>query len=349
MVRQPAASRRVILAPWRAGSSGRPLWPLVASLEIFETEALAWPGSLRAGPWPEPIGTGRRRAMCGRRGAATSWLVAGISPRRRADEAYRDFLRLVGSNVAAALAVARRSEDERRRADALAELDRAKTDLLLQRQPRIPDAAVADASRARWTCLAPAFGQPSGRARSRRLETRTRNGAAPAQAGQFAARLLAASRPAGCRRASSRWIWPPSRPSWPAASAPPWARPGSRFVRRLPALAEPVYVDREMWEKIVLNLVSNAFKFTLAGEVAVSAARPRTTAVRCSPSSTPAPASRAELPRLFERFHRVEGARGRTHEGTGIGLALVQELVKMHGGDVRPRAAEAGAAARLRR
>jgi PAS domain S-box-containing protein len=41
-----------------------------------------------------------------------------------------------------------------------------------------------------------------------------------------------------------------------------------------------------------------------------------------------------ELPRVFERFHRVDGARGRTHEGTGIGLALVQELVKIHGGKV---------------
>jgi PAS domain S-box-containing protein len=43
---------------------------------------------------------------------------------------------------------------------------------------------------------------------------------------------------------------------------------------------------------------------------------------------------REELPRLFERFHRIEGQHGRTHEGTGIGLALVQELARLHGGTV---------------
>src|SRR5262249_29996797 len=46
-----------------------------------------------------------------------------------------------------------------------------------------------------------------------------------------------------------------------------------------------------------------------------------------------------ELPRLFERFHRVEGVQARTHEGSGIGLALVQELVKLHGGAIDVRSA----------
>src|SRR3954470_21142777 len=80
------------VAPRELGSSERLRWPLGASLEIFETEALTWPGPLRAGPWPEPI---RQLAVvpCGFGGESpTSWLVAGISPRRRADEAYRDFL-----------------------------------------------------------------------------------------------------------------------------------------------------------------------------------------------------------------------------------------------------------------
>ena len=39
--------------------------------------------------------------------------------------------------------------------------------------------------------------------------------------------------------------------------------------------------------------------------------------------------------RIFDRFHRVEGAQGRSHEGSGIGLAFVQELVKLHGGSIR--------------
>ena len=90
-----------------------------------------------------------------------------------------------------------------------------------------------------------------------------------------------------------------------------------------------------MWEKIVLNLISNAFKFTFEGEIAVIATRLRRTGVELAVRDTGTRHSREEeLPRLFERFHRVEGARGRSQEGTGIGLALVQELVKLHGGSI---------------
>jgi PAS domain S-box-containing protein len=96
---------------------------------------------------------------------------------------------------------------------------------------------------------------------------------------------------------------------------------------------EPAYVDRDMWEKIVLNLVSNAFKFTLQGEIEV-----RLEAVdghaRLSVRDTGVGIPEEELPRMFERFHRVDNSRGRTYEGTGIGLALVQELVKLHGGTI---------------
>lgn len=96
---------------------------------------------------------------------------------------------------------------------------------------------------------------------------------------------------------------------------------------------DPVYVDRDMWEKIVLNLISNAFKFTLKGEIEVrldSVGPGARLTVRDTGVGIPSD----ELPRMFERFHRIEQSRGRTHEGTGIGLALVHELVKIHGGTV---------------
>jgi hypothetical protein len=98
-------------------------------------------------------------------------------------------------------------------------------------------------------------------------------------------------------------------------------------------LGEEIYVDHDMWEKVVLNLLSNAFKYTRAGGIAVRLRRDENTAV-LSVSDTGIGIAANEIARLFERFHRVEGAQGRTHEGTGIGLALVQELVKLHGGSV---------------
>ncbi|MDI1428000.1 ATP-binding protein [Polyangium sorediatum] len=100
-----------------------------------------------------------------------------------------------------------------------------------------------------------------------------------------------------------------------------------------PPLPEPVYVDREMWEKIVLNLISNAFKFTFEGAIEVSL-RWAGDCVKLSVRDTGTGIAEEELPRLFERFHRVQRARGRTFEGSGIGLALVRELVGFHKGTV---------------
>jgi PAS domain S-box-containing protein len=108
---------------------------------------------------------------------------------------------------------------------------------------------------------------------------------------------------------------------------------GLRLIIDCAPLSESAYVDREMWEKIALNLLSNALKFTFEGEIEV---RLRETsehfmlAVRDTGTGIPA----RELPKLFERFHRVEGPRRRSYEGSGIGLALVHELVKLHGGTI---------------
>jgi signal transduction histidine kinase len=106
-----------------------------------------------------------------------------------------------------------------------------------------------------------------------------------------------------------------------------------RLVIDCPPLSEAVWLDRDMWEKIVPNLVSNAFKFTLVGEIAVRV-REHAAAVVMEVADTGVGIPEAELPRIFDRFHRVQGTTGRTYEGTGIGLSLVRELTELHGGRV---------------
>ena len=108
---------------------------------------------------------------------------------------------------------------------------------------------------------------------------------------------------------------------------------GLKLRVECPALPAPVYVDPARWEKIVLNLISNAFKFTLKGEISVSL-NWLGDRVELSVRDTGIGIPEKELPRIFERFHRVEGAQGRSVEGSGIGLALVQELAELHSGTV---------------
>jgi PAS domain S-box-containing protein len=110
-------------------------------------------------------------------------------------------------------------------------------------------------------------------------------------------------------------------------------RAGLRLIVSCKPLSEPVYVDRSDWERVLLNLISNAFKFTFEGEIEVSL-RQRASYAELAVRDTGIGIPAAEIPRIFERFHRVESAQARSYEGTGIGLALVQELVKRHGGSV---------------
>src|SRR4029079_7306325 len=110
-------------------------------------------------------------------------------------------------------------------------------------------------------------------------------------------------------------------------------RAGLELTIDCPPLGQPGYVDAGMWEKIVLNLLSNAFKFTFEGGIEVSL-RARGAAAELRVRDTGVGIAASELPRLFERFYRIDGVRARTHEGSGIGLAFVQELARMHGGEI---------------
>ncbi|MET0189626.1 MAG: ATP-binding protein, partial [Pseudonocardia sediminis] len=121
-----------------------------------------------------------------------------------------------------------------------------------------------------------------------------------------------------------------------AAFGPVAERAGLRLDVDCPPTDRPVWVDRDMWEKIVLNLLSNAVKFTHRGGLTVELRLLGEQAVlRVADTGAGIPAD--EVDQVFDRFHRVRDGRGRTQEGSGLGLSLVQQLVRLHGGTVEVR------------
>ncbi len=257
-------------------------------------------------------------------------LVAGVSPARKLDSDYRTFYELVAGHVATAIHNAQVAEEEKRRADMLAELDRAKTtffsnvshefrtpltlmlgpleDLLARKKKShhsedVAELEVVHRNSLRLLKLVNTLLDFSrieaGRARAIFVET------------DLAALTtgLASVFRAAMEKAELE------------------------FVVDCAPLGQPVFVDRDMWEKIVFNLLSNAFKFTLSGGVEISLRGGNGSAtLRVRDTGIGIPAN--ELPNVFKRFHRIENARGRSHEGSGIGLALASELVKLHGGSI---------------
>ncbi|RZA12362.1 MAG: response regulator, partial [Proteobacteria bacterium] len=109
---------------------------------------------------------------------------------------------------------------------------------------------------------------------------------------------------------------------------------GIRLEMQRDDLDVSLLIDQGMWENIVLNLVSNAFKYTLEGSIKVSL-RDLGSSIELSVKDTGTGIHKEDLPRLFERFYRVKGSEGRSYEGTGIGLSMVNELIKLHGGSLR--------------
>jgi PAS domain S-box-containing protein len=256
-------------------------------------------------------------------------LLIGVNPRRPFDESYHAFLGLVADQLATALNNARAYDAERQRSEALAALDRAKTAFFgdISHEFRTPltllvgsiDEELSDESAA------------SGVHRER-LQTAQRNAQ---RLLRLVNTLLDFSRIEAGRIDAS--FEPTDLATFTADLASAFRsaldKAGITLVVDCPPLPVLVHVDRDMWEKIVLNLISNAFKFTLEGEIRVEL-RARNELVELSVSDTGVGIGEADLERVFERFHRVKHPRARTQEGTGIGLALVQELARLHGGSV---------------
>ncbi len=265
--------------------------------------------------------------------APAGFLVAAINPYRRIDDAYLGFIDLVAGQLAAGLANAQAHEDAQHRAEALAELDRAKTTFFsnVSHELRTPLTLMLGP-------LEDLLHLPDGEALGEHrqlLRIAQRNGL---RLLKLVNTLLDFSRIEAGRMQAIYEPLPLHTYTAELASTFRSAteKAGLQLIVDAAPLPQPVYVDRDMWEKIILNLLSNAFKFTFEGQIRVETRTvPGGTHAEVTIRDTGVGIPAAELPHLFDRFRRVEGARGRSIEGSGIGLALVQELVKAHGGTVR--------------
>ena len=313
-------------------------WPLdeVASfsqpLQVNDLEAQFH----LCGPYPEGLKTALvLPIMLPGSESPTAIFIAGVSSRLALNQAYRSFYDLVAAAVTSTVVNARVHEEERRRAEALAEIDRAKTAFFsnVSHEFRTPLTLMLGPLEDELRELATL--PPD---RRERLNMVHRN----------ALRLLKlvnalldfSTIEAGRSRASFE---PIDLATFTAELAGIFRSAvengGLTLTVDCPPLPEPVYVDRQMWEKIVLNLLSNAFKHTFAGGIDVTL-RWRGDYAELAVKDSGIGIPEAELPRLFDRFHRVKGANSRTHEGTGIGLALIKELIRLHGGTVRAESQE---------
>ncbi len=324
--------------------------------KIFET--------FNCGPYPEPPkqalvfpvtlpGTDHNKYL----------LVTGVSSRRSLDEKYLLFYDLLTASITNALTKARAQDEERKKAEALAEIDKAKTVFF------------SNISHEFRTPLTLMLGSLEELLNKRNGEIETLDNEAIETSHRNAMRLLRLvnnlldfSRIEAGRVQARYQLTDLAKYTTELASnfRSVVEAAGLKFQVKTEAVIQPVYVDKEMWEKIVLNLLSNAFKYTLSGSITVTldmaplskkdsnmsfpsplgegGQRPDEAVeglgVRLSVSDTGVGIPEMELPKMFQRFHRVQNVVGRTYEGTGIGLSLVSELVKLHGGDIRVQSTE---------
>ena len=291
-------------------------------------------GSLPGGAWPEPATATMALpiARAGREAGTAGVLVAGISPRRRLDQGYGSFLGLVAGHLATALDTARVHEEDHRRAEALAELDRAKTAFFsnVSHEFRTPLAlmlgpledALAVHPDAPAAQVLPSVALAHRNSRRLLKLVNALLDFSRVEAGRRQAHFVPVALGAVAAELASRF-----RSAVESA--------GLQLTVMAEPLGQPVYVDAEAIETVILNLLSNALKFTLQGGITLDVrADDDGTGVCLTVRDTGIGVPQHELPRLFERFHRVEGNRGRSFEGSGIGLALVQELVKLHRGSI---------------
>ncbi|MBC9913403.1 PAS domain S-box protein [Chitinophaga varians] len=318
------------------------VWPLADALRlnrpVLVEHLRSKTGPLPAGEWKLPPDKALVvPVLHNNSGAPYGLLVIGLNPHRQLDEKYQAFFQLVADHIGAAIASTKAYEEEQQRANSLMEIDRAKTIFFsnISHEFRTPLSLMLGPLE---DMLGRADQLPAGMKEELQLAQRNTR------------RLLKlvnslldfSSIEAGRMHASYSPVDMVSLTRDLVSNFEPAIRKaGVTLVTAYEQLSQPVYVDRDMWEKIVLNLVSNAFKYTLEGKITVRL-QEHTDHISLTVEDTGVGIPPEEVPHLFERFHRVYNKNGRSQEGTGIGLSLVNELVKLHGGLIAVSSQEGG-------
>ncbi len=260
----------------------------------------------------------------------TGYLVTGISPILPFDGEYLKFLKLLSAQLNATATSIKALEQERLLSKKLLELDKAKTDFFsnISHEFRTPLTLIMGPLEVLLS-KADSFSDEDRES----LQIMQRNGIrllkqvntllnfSFVEAGKYKASFVATDLAKLTSELASTF-------------RSVMQQAGLEYTIACEAVSEPVYIDAEIWEIIVLNLLSNAYKFTLSGSISIELAETEKGAelhVRDTGVGIP----HKDLPHLFERFHRVEQNAGRSIDGSGIGLALVAELVKLQGGSIR--------------
>jgi signal transduction histidine kinase/CheY-like chemotaxis protein len=253
-------------------------------------------------------------------------LVIGTSPLRPLDSRYRSFCQLLADQLSAAFASVDSYEQQRLRADALAELDRSKTTFLtnVSHEFRTPltlllgplEDALFDT--APETVLADRLSTAERNARRLLRLVDSLLDFSRVEAGRANAKLVCTDVGALTSHIASSFTELCERAGLDLA------------LDCGPALAD---IDPGMWETIVLNLLSNAVKYTLRGSISVEVGA-ESTHCRIAVHDTGVGIATEDIGHLFERFYRADNLRGRSVEGAGIGLSLVRGLVELQRGTV---------------
>ncbi len=311
-----------------AGSSG--VWPTAEPAHghpvVVDLDGEPFT-DLPTGEWQDPPRQALVTPLLAQGGTPSGFLVAGLNRFRPFDDDYRGFVNLVAGHIATGISSARSYREQQRQVEELAELDRAKTTFFsnISHEFRTPITLILGPV-AELRTRTPALDEHA----QKELDVIQRNGLRLAK---LVNTLLDFSRIEANRVQAHYEPVDVANVTAELASVFRSAidRAGLHLIVDCQPLDEPVYLDHDMWEKVVLNLLSNALKYTFDGTITVRVFRDGDEAV-ISVADTGIGVPAAEMPRLFERFHRIENARARSTEGSGIGLALVKELVGLHGG-----------------